>query len=82
MLKKRDFFGVANSAFFKWGTVIGLAAGLTTAGIILHSNCKPETCDTAVVIGGYTALGFLIGGGIGALMAVGSKTETVIYRAP
>jgi hypothetical protein len=82
-LKRRDFNGVAHSAFFKWGVVIGLATGLTTAGLTLHSYCKTHTCDTApaVAIAGYTMLGFMVGGGIGALVAVDTKIDTLIYRA-
>ncbi len=83
-LRTRDFNGVANSSSFKWGIVIGVAGGVATAGFALHSYCKTNTCDTApaVAIPIYAMLGFLVGGGIGALVAIGNKIETVVYRAP
>ena len=82
-LTRRGFKDVADSPLLKWGVIVGVAAGLTTGAVRLHSYCKTNTCDTApaVTFAGYTMMGFLVGGGTGALAAVGTKVNTVIYRA-
>ena len=69
----------------RWGALIGLGAGLATAGFVLHSYCSDHTCDTApaVAVSFYSTMGALIGSGIGVLVGIGrDKTRTVIYRAP